>query len=187
MRATRLNIKNIGIIEDVDIQLDKPLTVFFGQIQQGKSTILRGISILAGGSFPDDLLRHGATQGKIFLGLDCGSICRTFYRQKTGGKTMARPIEYVRDGEVQRGNVVKQLSELFNPFLLDNDYFRRMNERQRRAYLLDVLDVDTSEQDGAIETLTRANTDLRAQLKGMGDIEKPEPVEVPDEIGRAHV
>ena len=180
MKATRLTIRNLGVLEDVDIEIDKPLTVFFGDIRQGKSTILRAITMLAGGGFPDDIIRHGAQQAEIKLTLEDGYIKRSFYRRRTDGKTTARPIEWVQDGELQRGDVVRRLASLFNPFLLDQDYFRRMNDRERRAYLLDVLDVDTSEVDGKIKEQEELAKGMRAELKGMGDVPKPDPVEVPD-------
>ena len=45
MKLKTLTIKNVGLIADTVIQLDKPLLLFYGEIRQGKTTIL---NVLAG-------------------------------------------------------------------------------------------------------------------------------------------
>ena len=40
MKPTKLVIKNIGKIADETIAIDKPLILFYGEIKQGKTTIL---------------------------------------------------------------------------------------------------------------------------------------------------
>jgi DNA repair ATPase RecN len=52
MKVTKLTVKNIGIIEDAEINIDKPEIVFFGDIKQGKSTLLNAVRWAFGGSVP---------------------------------------------------------------------------------------------------------------------------------------
>jgi len=40
MKVTHIKIKNIGIIADQKITIDKPLIIFYGETRQGKTTIL---------------------------------------------------------------------------------------------------------------------------------------------------
>jgi DNA repair exonuclease SbcCD ATPase subunit len=43
MKIQKLIIKNIGIIEDTTIEFNKPLLLFYGEIRQGKTTILNAV------------------------------------------------------------------------------------------------------------------------------------------------
>ena len=42
MKAIKLIVKNIGIVADATIELNKPLIALYGEIKQGKTTILNG-------------------------------------------------------------------------------------------------------------------------------------------------
>ena len=43
MIVTELKIKNVGLIVDETIPLNKPLILFYGEIRQGKTTILNAV------------------------------------------------------------------------------------------------------------------------------------------------
>lgn len=49
MKAIRLTVKNIGIIADAVIELNKPLLMFYGEIRQGKTTVLNAVKWVFGG------------------------------------------------------------------------------------------------------------------------------------------
>lgn len=98
MKPTRLVIKNIGMIADETIPIDKPLVLFYGEIKQGKSTILNAVRWVCGGEFPSDIIRHGQKEAKIELHFVEGSISRSWYRSKDGKETKARPVVFIRSG-----------------------------------------------------------------------------------------
>lgn len=56
---TNLHIKNIGIIEEIEIDLGKGLNVLTGETGAGKSLILGSLNIIAGGRFSKDMIRKG--------------------------------------------------------------------------------------------------------------------------------
>ena len=56
---TNLHIKNIGIIEDLEINLNKGMNVLTGETGAGKSLIIDSISVICGGRFSKEMIRKG--------------------------------------------------------------------------------------------------------------------------------
>ena len=54
-----LHIKNIGIIDDITINLNEGFNVLTGETGAGKSLIIGSLQILAGGRFSKEIIRHG--------------------------------------------------------------------------------------------------------------------------------
>ena len=64
---TTLHIKNIGIIEDITIDLNKGLNVLTGETGAGKTLIIDSLQIVSGGRFSKDILRKGETNAFVEL------------------------------------------------------------------------------------------------------------------------
>lgn len=181
MKVKQLTVKNIGMIADAVISIDQPLMLFYGDIKQGKTTLLNAIRWVFGGSFPSDILRHGEPEGMIRLDLDCGHIERTFYVSKDG-TTKARTIEYVLNG-IPVKNPVKEIEKLLNPFLLDQNHLVNMSEYERRKYFSQLFAVESNVQgiDAQVKGLEAEAVGARAVLKQFGDIDLtpvPEPANI---------
>jgi len=56
---TTMRIKNIGIIEDITLELNKGFHVLTGETGAGKSLIIDSLEILAGGRFSKEMIRKG--------------------------------------------------------------------------------------------------------------------------------
>ena len=54
-----LHIKNVGIIDDISINLNEGFNVFTGETGAGKTLIIDSLQILAGGRFSKEIIRHG--------------------------------------------------------------------------------------------------------------------------------
>lgn len=54
-----LHIKNIGIIDDITINLNEGFNVLTGETGAGKTLIIGSLQILAGGRFSKEMIRHG--------------------------------------------------------------------------------------------------------------------------------
>jgi DNA repair protein RecN (Recombination protein N) len=54
-----LHIKNIGIIDDLEINLNKGMNVLTGETGAGKTLIIDSLGIIAGGRFSKDMIRKG--------------------------------------------------------------------------------------------------------------------------------
>lgn len=62
---TKLHIKNIGIIEDVEIDFNNGLNVLTGETGAGKTLIIDSLGIISGDRFSKDMIRKGATNSYI--------------------------------------------------------------------------------------------------------------------------
>ena len=54
-----LHIKNIGIIDDLTINLNEGFNVLTGETGAGKTLIIGALKILAGGRFSKEMIRTG--------------------------------------------------------------------------------------------------------------------------------
>jgi hypothetical protein len=174
MKPIRLKIKNIGLIEDTEIEINKSLLLFFGDIRQGKTTILNCVRwVLGASSWPEDIIRHGADEASIDFEFDTGVVSRSWYRSTSGknkGKTQARETTFIRDGRpVDRP--ASELARLVNPFVVDHEYLKKMTEAQRKQYFVDTFPVDTKDLDTEAFNAQREAEQLRAEVKAYGVID----------------
>ncbi len=62
---TTLHIKNIGIIEDVNIDFNNGLNILTGETGAGKTLIIGSLQIISGGRFSKDMIRKGETNSFV--------------------------------------------------------------------------------------------------------------------------
>lgn len=176
MKVTYLKIKNIGLVADEKIEFNMPLILLYGQIRQGKTTFLNAVRWVCGGSFPDDIIRHGEKEAFIELGFDGGLISREFYVGKGGVK--AREVVFIRGGKPVNSPVA-EIKRFLNPFLIDQDHLRKMTDLERKKFFTELFAVDTTDLDTEAFNKDREATQLRATVKGYGEIDLT-PVETVD-------
>lgn len=66
---TTLHIKNIGIIDDLSVDLENGLNVFTGETGAGKTLIIDAINLICGGRFSKELIRKGENYCFVELNL----------------------------------------------------------------------------------------------------------------------
>ena len=64
---TNLHIKNIGIIDDLEINLNKGMNVLTGETGAGKTLIIDAISVICGGRFSKEMIRRGESHSYVEL------------------------------------------------------------------------------------------------------------------------
>ena len=64
---TTLHIKNIGIIEDITIDLNEGLNVLTGETGAGKTLIIDSLQIISGDRFSKEMIRKGESQSFVEL------------------------------------------------------------------------------------------------------------------------
>ena len=64
---TTLHIKNIGIIEDLNLDLNNGLNVLTGETGAGKTLIIDSLNIISGGRFSKEMIRKGETNSFVEL------------------------------------------------------------------------------------------------------------------------
>lgn len=182
MKAIRLTINNVGIIGSMVIELDKPLLLFYGDLMQGKSTILNAFKWCLGGSFPADIIKHGENEASVLFEFQeengPGSISRSWYINREGITTV-RPVSFIRSGKPVHAPD-KEIKKFLNPYLLDNDFLKNMTETERKAYFVKLFGVDTSDIDKEINDAAETAKTLRIEIKAYGEIDTTpvEPVDV---------
>ena len=62
-----LNIKNIGIIDDITINFNNGLNILTGETGAGKTLIIGALSILVGGRFSKEMIRNGEEYSYVEL------------------------------------------------------------------------------------------------------------------------
>ena len=60
-----LHIRNIGIIEDINIDFNKGFNVLTGETGAGKTLIINSINMLCGGRFSKEMIRRGKSQASV--------------------------------------------------------------------------------------------------------------------------
>lgn len=173
MKVTKLTIHNIGLIADTAIELNKPLLLFYGEIRQGKTTILNAVRWCFGGAFPSDIIRHGEKEAFVQLDFDGGCIRREWYVSAKDKTTKAREVQFVRQGKPV-ASPVGEIKRFLNPFLLDQDFFRNKTELERKQYFTELFAVDTTALDTEQFKTDREAVQLRAKIKGYGEIDLKE-------------
>jgi AAA domain len=173
MKVKSLQICNIGLIVNETINFDKPLLLFYGEVRQGKTTILNAVRYVFGGSFPTDLIRHGEQQAFIQLNFENGDhVRREFYR--AGDECKARPVVFVEKG-ARVARPVDRLKKLLNPFMLDQEHIVRMTELERKKFFADLFQTATDDLDNENARAATQAQELRIKVKAYGDIQ---PVKV---------
>lgn len=168
MKLLKIEIKGIAKHDDTTIVIDKPLTIIFGDVEQGKTTILNAIKWGMGIVVPDKVIKEGCTEGDIFLTFDNATSHRSFYINKEGVE-VARPLEYIEGGRVIK-EPIKYLKTKINPFLLDNEYFMKMSTNDQMKFFVALFGIDTSAENKTLATYEELNKSLRAEIKGIGEI-----------------
>lgn len=179
MKIEKLVINNIGIIGNETVEFNKPLNLFYGDVRQGKTTILNAIKLCFGGSFPDDIIKHGEKKASVELHFDKTCIMRKFRKDKHG-VTKADKIEFIdANGEVV-DKPVDAIAKFLNPFLLNQNHLIDMNEPGRKRFFVELFGVDTESVDTELKQIEKLAQDLRIQIKAYGDVsaEIVEPVDV---------
>jgi DNA repair exonuclease SbcCD ATPase subunit len=154
------------------------LNLFYGEVRQGKTTILNAIKWAFGGKFPDDIIKHGESRASIEIHFDKTFIIRKFRKDKHG-VVKADKIEYIDENGEESAKPVEAIAKFLNPFLLNQNHLMDMNEPSRKRFFVELFGVDTSRVDTGLKVSEDNAKELRATIKGYGEV-KPVKVDKPD-------
>lgn len=179
MRIEKLVISNIGIIGNETIEFNKSLNLFYGDVRQGKTTILNAIKLCFGGSFPDDIIKHGEKKAFVELHFDKTYIIRKFRKDKHG-VTKADKIEFIGEDGTVADKPVDAIAKFLNPFLLNQNHLVDMNEPGRKRFFVELFGIDTDAVDTELKQIEKSAQDLRIEIKAYGEVstEVVEPVDL---------
>jgi DNA repair protein RecN (Recombination protein N) len=97
----RLTVKNLAIVEDLELELGGGLTVITGETGAGKSILVDALALLAGGRGSSDLVRQGASRLVVAGEFDSDAEVRERLAQAglPGGETALLRRELSSDGK----------------------------------------------------------------------------------------
>ena len=97
----RLTVKNLAIVEDLEMELDGGLTVVTGETGAGKSILVDALSLLAGGRGSVDLVREGAGRLTVAGEFEAGPSVRRILAEAglPDGATLLLRREFSPDGK----------------------------------------------------------------------------------------
>ena len=76
-----LSIRQLAVIESLDLSLDAGLTVLTGETGAGKSVLVEGIGLLLGGRASADMVRTGASLATVQAIMYCAVRSRSIMSQ----------------------------------------------------------------------------------------------------------
>lgn len=92
----QLRIRGLGVIDDATIAFDPGLTAITGETGAGKTMVVSGLTLLAGGRADGELVRSGATTAWIDGEWDAASDCEAVARVEEAGAEAEPDGERVR-------------------------------------------------------------------------------------------
>jgi DNA repair protein RecN (Recombination protein N) len=96
-----LTVRNLAIVEDLDLELGPGLTVLTGETGAGKSILVDALALLAGGRGATDLVRQGADRLVVAGEFDCDRPIRDLLAESglpTDGEALLVRRELTGDG-----------------------------------------------------------------------------------------
>ncbi|MEO8190535.1 MAG: DNA repair protein RecN [Acidobacteriota bacterium] len=96
----RLTVRNLAIVEDLEIELSAGLTVITGETGAGKSILVDALALLAGGRGSSDLVREGAARLSVVGEFDADPALRRLLSEAglPGSETILIRRELSSDG-----------------------------------------------------------------------------------------
>jgi len=97
----RLTVKNLAIVEDLEMELEGGLTVVTGETGAGKSILVDALSLLAGGRGSVELVREGAPRLTVAGEFEAGPAVRRILSEAglPDGETLLLRREFSPDGK----------------------------------------------------------------------------------------
>lgn len=87
-----LYVKNLALIDEIEVEFTKGLNILTGETGAGKSIILGSVNLALGGKYSADIIRKGAEYGYVELTF--------FVENKTQAETLKRKDIFPEDGVV---------------------------------------------------------------------------------------
>ena len=163
-----LHIKNIGIIEDLCIDLNKGLNVLTGETGAGKTLIIDSLQIISGGRFSKEMIRKGETNSFVELCLYCpeneqaidGNIIIT-REINLNGKNMCK-----MNGRMVTVNELKEFMKNFIEIHGQNDNQNLLDSKLHLKYLDGFIGKKILGEDKArYEELYHRYIEIKEELK----------------------
>jgi hypothetical protein len=184
----RLTIHNVGGVAFIDVTIEgKPVVVFGGNNEAGKTWILRALAATLGAEAPlpgrlgsadskmsvQQMLRDDELAGDVRLDLGGGVIAQRKWTHKAGKEPTSKL--YV-EGLDTTGGAVTALKRLWSKVAVRLDHFEQLDADAQADKVRELLDVDWSDKDAAAAKHREERKILNANIKRLsGHLSKLDP------------
>ena len=167
-----LHIKNIGIIEDLNIELNKGLNVLTGETGAGKTLIIDSLQIISGGRFSKEMIRNGETNSYVELCIYApenensieGNIIIS-REINLNGKNMCKI-----NGRMVTVNELKEFMSKFIEIHGQNDNQNLLDSKLHLKYLDGFIGEEIKNEKGKYKELYNEYLEIKKELKAnLGD------------------
>ena len=162
MKIVRLEAKNVLRLSAVTIDPTGNVIVLGGENAQGKSSVLNCIEMALGGgnAIPAMPIKKGETKGHIVL--DLGDIVVERRFSAKGTELTVKNGEGAKFPSPQR-----MLDELVGRLSFDPDSFRRMDRKQQRDTLMNLVGLDFTAIDNKRKAAFDQRTEVNRRVKSL--------------------
>jgi len=169
---TKLHIKNIGIIEDVEIDFNNGLNVLTGETGAGKTLIIGALGIISGGRFSKEMIRKGETNSYVELciynPLDEMSIDGNIIISReinSNGRNMCKI-----NGRMVTVNELKEFMKKYIEIHGQNDNQDLLDVKKQKKYLDEFIGEEIKEVKKEYSNLYTQYNEITRELKeNLGD------------------
>lgn len=162
-----LHIKNIGIIEDLSIDLGKGLNILTGETGAGKTLIIDSLQIISGGRFSKEIIRKGANNSFVELCMfepnnensEDGNIIVS-REVSVSGKNMCKI-----NGRMATVNELKEFMNKFIEIHGQNDNQNLLDNKKHIKYLDDFSGKELKNIKEKYERLYEERNKIKQELK----------------------
>jgi len=169
---TKLHIKNIGIIEDVEIDFNNGLNVLTGETGAGKTLIIGALGIISGGRFSKEMIRKGETNSYVELciynPLDEMSIDGNIIISReinSNGRNMCKI-----NGRMVTVNELKEFMKKYIEIHGQNDNQDLLDVKKQQKYLDEFIGEEIKEVKKEYSNLYTQYNEITRELKeNLGD------------------
>ena len=162
-----LHIKNIGIIEDLSIDLNNGLNVVTGETGAGKTLIIDSLQIISGGRFSKEMIRKGESNSFVELCMyepDCensedGNIIVS-REINSNGKNMCKI-----NGRMATVNELKEFMKKFIEIHGQNENQNLLDNKKHLGYLDGFSGNDLLKLTNKYKKLYNEYNEIKRELK----------------------
>lgn len=162
-----LHIKNIGIIEDLSIDLNNGLNVLTGETGAGKTLIIDSLQIISGGRFSKEMIRKGESNSFVELCMyepDCensedGNIIVS-REINSNGKNMCKI-----NGRMATVNELKEFMKKFIEIHGQNENQNLLDNKKHLGYLDGFSGNDLLKLTNKYKKLYNEYNEIKIELK----------------------
>lgn len=179
-KVKKITVSNLKAVSDLTADFNGCTAIITGGNNKGKSSFLKSLPERLQGIKPDQILKHGESEGFAEWELTTGE--KFVWTFKTGGK---EKLTYISERNIP-GSVTKDISKVYFPAVFDVDSFLNSPPAKQKKVLQELTGIDFTEIDKiyreAFENRAYANKRVVEEKAKLGYVDPKIPtVPVPVE------